>query len=129
MNNATTLRKLWVESGLLIVQEFDGFGGSAPEPTWSILPRRSWYWGVSIGGLFEGPIGRWHAGLLCAWNRTSREYGVSLAYPVLLTSIPAALLWYADRRCFGPGRCPKCGYDRAGIAADSPCPECGTTPV
>ncbi|HVU64866.1 MAG TPA: hypothetical protein VHC70_12875, partial [Phycisphaerales bacterium] len=23
------------------------------------------------------------------------------------------------------GRCVKCGYDRAGLAAGAPCPECG----
>jgi len=25
--------------------------------------------------------------------------------------------------------CPKCGYDRAGIAAESVCPECGAASV
>jgi hypothetical protein len=27
------------------------------------------------------------------------------------------------------GRCPKCKYDRAGIAEDAKCPECGAAPT
>ncbi|HVU64865.1 MAG TPA: hypothetical protein VHC70_12870, partial [Phycisphaerales bacterium] len=29
----------------------------------------------------------------------------------------------------GVNLCPKCGYDRAGIAGDAKCPECGALPV
>jgi hypothetical protein len=54
---------------------------------------------------------------------------MSVLYPVLLTTIPAAFLWYQDRRRFGPQGCQKCGYDRRGLAADSKCPECGTVPA
>jgi predicted Zn-ribbon and HTH transcriptional regulator len=53
-------------------------------------------------------------------------YGISLLYPVILTSISAALLWYADRRRFKLGSCSTCGYDRRGLPADAKCPECGT---
>ena len=35
------------------------------------------------------------------------------------------LLSGARRRRLAPGRCPACGYDRAGLAAGSVCPECG----
>jgi peptidoglycan/LPS O-acetylase OafA/YrhL len=57
---------------------------------------------------------------------THHRYGVALLYPVLLTAV---LLWYADRRRFAPGRCAKCGYDRAGLGAVAKCPECGTVPA
>ena len=51
-------------------------------------------------------------------------------WPAATVVIPAALLWYADRRTrSGPGRCGGCGYDRAGLAADGPCPECGALPT
>jgi hypothetical protein len=59
---------------------------------------------------------------------THHQYGVVLLYPVLLTALPAALLWYADCRRSKPGACGRCGYDRAGLAADAKCPECGTAP-
>jgi hypothetical protein len=41
------------------------------------------------------------------------------------------LAWYFDRRAQGRDRmrrCPKCNYDRAGIAAGAVCPECGAGP-
>jgi hypothetical protein len=71
----------------------------------------------------------WRAGVL--WERLGPNVGagVSLVYPVLLTAIPAAFLWYKYRRRYGPHQCQKCGYDRAGLAADAKCPECGIVPT
>jgi hypothetical protein len=49
---------------------------------------------------------------------------------VLITGLPAALLWSGDharRRAERLGHCRACGYDRRGLAAQSPCPECGST--
>jgi ribosomal protein L34E len=41
-------------------------------------------------------------------------------------ALPAAFLWYRHRRrAIGPGRCPRCGYDLAGLAEGAGCPECG----
>jgi hypothetical protein len=47
---------------------------------------------------------------------------------VLLTAIPAFLMWRTDLRLWRrgrAGRCLTCGYDRLGLAADAACPECG----
>ncbi len=49
----------------------------------------------------------------------------TLAIPPLLTGMIARRL---DRRK-PKGTCPKCNYDRTGLAADSVCPECGETLV
>jgi hypothetical protein len=36
---------------------------------------------------------------------------------------------YARYRRLRATRCPSCAYDRAGLAADVRCPECGTVPA
>jgi hypothetical protein len=81
----------------------------------------------------------WHAGFM--WYRIPelldvgrhtqyvREAGVNLFYPFLLAALPAGFLWWTDPGRFGPGRCRKCGYDRAGLAPAATCPECGTPPA
>ena len=53
------------------------------------------------------------------------DYAVTLIYPGLLTTAPAAILWYRGRRRPGAHQCAKCGYDRRGLAPDAAYPECG----
>ena len=46
----------------------------------------------------------------------------------LLSLLTTAAAWRADAkylRRVREGACPACGYDRAGLAAISVCPECG----
>lgn len=50
----------------------------------------------------------------------------------LLPVAPALFLWHAEYlalRRARPPRCRKCGYARAGLAADTKCPECGAVPA
>ena len=48
---------------------------------------------------------------------------VPLWFVAVLPALPTAWLWYIDRRHLG--QCAKCGYDLAGLAPGSMCPECG----
>ena len=53
----------------------------------------------------------------------------ALALPTLALSTVG---WRRDAmlsRRVRVGLCPECGYDRAGLAADAVCPECGAAPV
>ena len=42
----------------------------------------------------------------------------------ILLGVTSVALWCRDARATDPGRCPRCGYDLAGLAT-TPCPECG----
>lgn len=64
---------------------------------------------------------------------TSAECGV--AVPVWLMGacalVPTIVAWRSDARANRrerAGKCPKCRYDRAGLATHAVCPECGTPP-
>jgi hypothetical protein len=66
-----------------------------------------------------------------SWDYFSGYWGLSLPLwiPFLLFAVPTALLWRRDHiatKRARIGRCPLCGYDRRGLAADAKCPECGT---
>lgn len=63
-------------------------------------------------------------------STTSREVpaAVPLWVVAALVGVPAIWLWLRDgrlRRAIAAGRCASCGYDRAGLAHDAVCPECG----
>jgi hypothetical protein len=96
---------------------------------WRISNPSTWRWGMNppagTDSRWRGSVG-WDNGW---WPGAPLFADVTLLYPFLLAAIPAGLLWWKDLRRFGPGRCPKCGYDRAGLAAATTCPECGTPPA
>jgi hypothetical protein len=54
---------------------------------------------------------------------------VALGVPALACALAAAWAWWPDVRAWRArrreGKCPACGYDRAGLAAGANCPECG----
>lgn len=73
--------------------------------------------------------------LLWGWewtsDRQSSSFGVPLWPFAILAAIPACVLWVRTakgRARAVAGRCPTCGYDRRGLAADAACPECGSKP-
>jgi hypothetical protein len=56
---------------------------------------------------------------------------VPLWVPIAAVAAVTADAWYMDkrrRRGDFAHLCAKCGYDRTGLAAAAPCPECGTEP-
>jgi hypothetical protein len=94
--------------------------------SWYALPATPWRWGTSQEtGVTGGDTG-WRAGLWCVHSSAGRAIGASTLYPIALTSIPAAFLWYKDRRPRAPHACKKCSYDRRGLPNTAPCPECGS---
>jgi hypothetical protein len=67
--------------------------------------------------------------------RTSAGGGWAVAlplwWPLPFLAVGTAAAWRLDtvaRRRVRLNLCPKCNYDRAGIAADAKCPECGAMP-
>jgi hypothetical protein len=58
------------------------------------------------------------------------ECGVPLWMPAVLATLLSVVAWRFQVahhvRAVSFGVCPKCDYDRAGIAADAKCPECGS---
>jgi hypothetical protein len=129
-NTGNTCWSVWAYHGQTFALSADHSGepsGSTPT-AWREGLSSGWWWGYS------GEEGRiqakapGYAGLVFGASDKVWLVGVSLLYPVALTLIPAALLWYRDRRGTGRHACKKCGYDRRGLAADAKCPECGTVP-
>ena len=59
------------------------------------------------------------------------RYSVPLWAPLLTCILPPLIAWRLDTLARGRARvdsCPKCNYDRTGLAAGAVCPECGTAP-
>jgi hypothetical protein len=124
---------LWVAGGRLEFWVIWLAEPNAADSRWCIerKPAKEWRWGMEEDMRFIG----WAGGVLLRHADTPtvsfQRCGTTLLYPFLLTSVPAAILWYRARRRFGPGRCVSCGYDRRGLVggADAKCPECGTPPT
>jgi hypothetical protein len=130
-NSGDTWWHVSVSSGKMLAGRLGGWRRSSMPPPlgWNVRWSPGWYWGYSGE---ESPSSKgwtWHAGVLYAPNQHGWAVGASVLYPVVLMLVPAALLWYADRRRRGPGSCGGCGYDRAGLAVGVTCPECGTVPT
>ena len=66
------------------------------------------------------------------WNADLDGLGVPLWIPTLCVFSAAAIAWRLDtvaRRREDAHLCPKCNYDRTGLAIGAVCPECGMVPV
>jgi hypothetical protein len=124
---------VWVQSKACGLGFMAGRGGVQL----NVLPPGTYWYQeevVHAGEFFHAPRdgGNWNH-----WRFESRMppcfiAAVPLWVPLVIAGGPAAALWRADiqrARRARPGHCPSCGYDRSGLTADSPCPECGTAPA
>jgi hypothetical protein len=99
----------------------------------SIFVPRTTRWGTEVAGfrIFETNPG------FDVWpvlrTRATATY-VGIPIPVAITPIliATAAAWRLDtlaRRRARVGHCPTCNYDRRGLPAANPCPECGAVPA
>ncbi len=75
------------------------------------------YCGCCPAGLFDGQLGV-----------ASATGGPAAAAIVIVGPLWGSLSRLRRRRIRNPHLCAQCGYPRAGIAFDAPCPECGRLP-
>jgi hypothetical protein len=126
-----TLRLIDLSHGVLWVEERRYSAGlsRALPPEWTVVRMPSWGWGFGPNDGGSRTLLEWCVGVRYRPLPYGYDLGLNLLTPLVLTALPAAALWYLARRRAGPGRCRKCGYDRAGLEALSKCPECGTVPA
>jgi hypothetical protein len=89
----------------------------------------------------QGPPSGWGGGsyrkapaVAWGWSVTHPRSGMAIWTvpfwcPTLVAAIGTVVAWRLDahaRRRARQSLCPKCHYDRAGIAAGAKCPECGS---
>ncbi len=91
--------------------------------------------GKATIAVFERVNRRWEP-LPFAWKVSSDYLGpqvfIPLWIPVIAAALIALLASHLDilaRRRARLNLCPKCHYDRAGLAAGAVCPECGRPPA
>jgi hypothetical protein len=59
-------------------------------------------------------------------------YVLPMWVPTCIGLLATIVVWRRDSRLSKHeriGRCPRCGYNRAGIGRDAACPECGNRPL
>jgi hypothetical protein len=85
-----------------------------------VVPERE-YWGVRLRPMSDPSLGLLPLHPLWPGFALNTIFYSGLAWG--LWQVPLAIRRRRRRRL---NRCVKCGYDRAGLAADAHCPECGT---
>jgi hypothetical protein len=108
---AVTGSFFWIERGHFVFG-FDHSYADSDIKGWRFVPAEQpwgWWWNL------ESAPGTW-------------VLTTPLWFPALLCLSVAGVAWRLDtlaRRRVRLNLCPKCNYDRAGIAKDAVCPECG----
>lgn len=93
-----------------------GISGAFPPTGWRWTRTQgapSWRLWFAFRDISPRPIAAWES-FIPVWA------------PFLLCALPTALLWH--KRRVGSGDCP-CGYSRAELGGNAPCPECGREPT
>ena len=103
---------------------FEGRSSNASEYAKLFHHDTKWFLGRTPEPFFVGRV---------SWDSQSRlHFSIPLWALALPATLVTVLIWRHDRlaTCRAmTGACPKCTYDRRGIPADAPCPECGTSPT
>jgi hypothetical protein len=102
---------------LLLGKLFDRAAIPHPEPT-------GFFYAPGRGSMFWVP--RWGTAPAAGWwVRVPLWPGIPVAF------VSTLWIWLTDSRASRSerGHCLKCNYDRAGIAKDAVCPECGAAAV
>jgi hypothetical protein len=128
--NDTALWSVSVTRGLLHTGVVAGVTPAdvGPQQRWRLERYPGWDWGTNGEARYTSAA-TWTGGVLWGSDTSGWGAGVSVLYPVIAATVSSSLLWFADRRRSRTGLCSKCGYDRRGLAADAPCPECGQEPT
>jgi hypothetical protein len=125
----------WLGSGLAPVSCFSATGRGI------VVDKRALFVYMEATSVIPRPFVGWN---LCGPNGGTRfwvdagrtrlnQYARIPLWPAVLFSLlGAAIAWHRDRaatKSEQAGLCAKCRYDRAGLSASMPCPECGTPPT
>ena len=92
---------------------------------------------MSLGTMYSSNDGAAFSGLSIKWSpygfSATRwkpqlypgNWGFPLYIPFTIFLLPPITFWLVTRARI-PGHCPKCNYNRTGLAPNAMCPECGT---
>ena len=114
--------EVWLGGGGVRV---DTLGPPDPDGVMTVTTDRGW---VAVGAPNFGINWRFYREHNGGFTHTF----IPLWLPALLAAVVAIGAWRLDilaRRRARITHCPKCGYDRAGIAGEAKCPECGASPT
>ncbi len=126
---------VWIGSGWWRVQWTSTAGYQASIGTGEI---RVHYWGASARGVQYGFYSsmaipaKWDWWLQTWSGPFGWQVAMPLCYPAGATALVTAIAWRLDtlaRRRARTGFCPKCIYNRTGLAAGAVCPECGAAAI
>jgi hypothetical protein len=131
----------WASKSALLINVSGGTLGAMWGPAIDFRTNDGTRWALEKGwrvGSVYAHVGRysdngfhltwWYWGAWSKYQPHLRAVYIPLWVIVSLVFAVTAMGWHVDalaRRGTRLNLCPKCNYDRAGIAADAKCPECG----
>lgn len=127
--SAAVVAIIWIASSRwALIWQGDRFQTSLAGGVWSYAYSPKFRIGLGTNGLhFSGYRGwRWLPSL--SLPGPTGVYSAALPLWIPTIALGAWPAFRLARRRPGPDACPACGYSRAGLTANAPCPECGEAP-